>query len=558
MPESYPKLSDLEGKAVCFLLDVIYQGSPRRFSTFPIDITDPADSTTLRYYGGLNDPEITESTEFVGFDLEANVVPMELIFYDVDWVSEWSKGRLIDDSECTISMITVEDGQTSFTQQSKVVLFKGKAIGGIFGVPDKPAGFISFSIENDITIESPKIIPDYAYLENIEFPVLWVAAEGKVIPWVFGQAGPYPRPTSSAFDFLGNGPGSPTYAVLYSATIEVEFLVAYDLTQGGNLRIWDSKGGNFVNPIEVGTDSDGNVYSYVSYDYGTEIENNNFDASGDESITYWADWSENDGAISSPYSNGVLEGAGDICLFCLDKSGLEYDEPEWEGMRLFLNRYKFGGYVNDTDATWWGWLKEAIIPYLPIEVVNGGNGIKPILNSYFYFQDVEPNHVIEDSGDFEIITGLQPLEVDPVNKIKVFYAPNKMQNKYQASYNIDPEISEAKQRVNRLRHPLSDISYQRYGLRELTINLDHCYDLDTAIRIAEDTLRIRAMGAYGFDASAAPRYGYIMLGDILSISSTRLGLTDWKCQVIAKRWEQNRWIFTIYIENNNFINLAQI
>jgi hypothetical protein len=82
--------------------------------------------------------------------------------------------------------------------------------------------------------------------------------------------------------------------------------------------------------------------------------------------------------------------------------------------------------------------------------------------------------------------------------------------------------------------------------------------LDTAIRIAEDTLRIRAMGAYGFDASAAPRYGYVMLGDILSISSTRLGLTDWKCQVIAKRWEQNRWIFTIYIENNNFINLAQI
>ncbi len=556
--QSYIKKSDLEGRDICFLLDVEYQGAIRRFSTYPIDLTDLADNTTIPYMGGLNDPDLTEQTEFVGFNLEANIIPMELIFYDVDWVSEWSKGRLIDNSLCTLSMITVQDEQTTFTEQSKVVLFRGRAVAGIFGVPDKPAGFISFSIENDITIQSTKIIPDYAYLENVDFPIIWAASEGKVIPFVFGKAGLFPRPTSDAFDFLGKAAATPAYCSNFQAGSNLQFIVSYDLTQGGDLRIWDSRGGNFVNPILTTTDPDGRIYSYVQYNFGTpaEVEDNNFYALGDEDVSYWAGWSENEGSIYSPYSEGVLEGAGDICLYALDASGLDYDVSEWQGIRLFLNQYKFAGYVNDTDVTWWRWLRDAIIAYLPIEVVNGGNGIKPILNSYFYVKDIEPNHSLITSGDFEIITGLQPLDADPINKINVFYAPNNMQNKYQAKFIIDPLIPQDKTRPNRQRYALSDVSYERYGLRETTINLDHCYDLETAIRIAEDTLRIRAMGAYGLEVSAAPRYGYIMLGDILSLTSDSLGLTDWKCQVIAKRWSENRWIFTIYIENNTFINLA--
>ena len=87
--QSYIKKSDLEGKEICFLLDVDYQGSIRKFSTFPIDITDTADNTTIPYFGGLNDPDITEQTDFVGFNLEANVVPIELIFYDVEVVWLW-------------------------------------------------------------------------------------------------------------------------------------------------------------------------------------------------------------------------------------------------------------------------------------------------------------------------------------------------------------------------------------------------------------------------------------------------------------------------------------
>lgn len=560
MSESYPKPSDLKGKEICFLLDVVYQGAEYHFSTFPIDITDPRDGTTIPYEGGLNDPDITEQTSFVGFDLGANIVPIELVFYNVDWVSEWTKGRLIDNSLCTISMITVEDGETSFTTLSRVVLFKGRATGGIFGVPDKPLGFIAFSIENDISTETIKLIDPHHTLSEAEFADMQDRAVGKIVPFVFGKPGPYPVGYNDYVTFFDRLEATPAYAINNQSTY-AEYIVSYNLVAATNLRIWDSTGGNFVNPVEVGTDSEGRPYSFVTYyvSGGTNIEDNSFFPVGDDDQQFWVQWSEYDGSFLDDASpDGYMTGGGDLCLYFLDKSGLEYDEDEWEGMRLLLNKYKFAGYVNDPETDIWTWLKDSIIQYLPIEVVNGGNGIKPVLNLYFWSHDINATHTISTSGDFEVITGIQPLDTNPLNKVTIRFCWEGVKSRYRSSVVIQGDLDPSKQTSIRYTTGLAKSSYEQFGLREEVIEIPHLYDIDTAYRIAEDAIRIRALGAYGLDISAAPRYGYIMLGDIISLSSDVLGVTNWKCQVIAKRWEQNRWKFTIFIENNNFINLAQI
>ena len=142
------------------------------------------------------------------------------------------------------------------------------------------------------------------------------------------------------------------------------------------------RGGYFENPIEYDTDSQNRIYSYVAFNFGGEIVDNNFYAGGDNDVKHYADWSVSNGSIDSPYSDNFLEGAGDICLYALDRSGLEFDHEAWAGARLFLNNYKFAGYVNDPNATWFEWLKESIIAYLPIEIINGGKGLKPVINLY--------------------------------------------------------------------------------------------------------------------------------------------------------------------------------
>jgi hypothetical protein len=555
MSESAIKRSDLQGKDICFLLDVDYYGVKHRFSTFPIDITDTGDNTTIRYIGGLNDPQIREQTEFLGFDLESNSVPVDLIFYDLDWVAEWTKGRTIDNAECIIYMVTVDDvGATSFTMESRVVLFKGRAVMGVFGIPDRNKGFISFSIENSLSVVSKKIIEDYQILSESEFPDMLDRASGRIVPIVIGKPGPYPVGYADSITYFDRIEATPCYPIDNQSTY-AQYIVAYDIVKASSLRIWDSTGGNFVNPVETATDSQGRIYSYVQYNVlGPNTEDNSFFPVGDDDQQFWVQWSEYDGGQLNQFGNSYLTGAGDICLMYLALTGLDYDTEEWSGLQSTLNQYKFAGYINDPETDIWEWLKESIIRFLPIEVINGGKGIKPVLNIYFFGTTLNAHHHIEDSGDFQIITGIQPLEATPVNKMKIRYCYEGARDRFKSAITIRGDLPISKQTAINYLDPIAGMSYERFGLKEEVVEIMHCYDLQTAIMIARDAIRMRGLGAMGIDISAAPKYGYIMLGDVLSLSSTHLGISDRLCQVVAKRWEDNRWVFTIHMENNSTIN----
>ena len=77
--DSNIKPSDLQGRDICFLLDIEYNGGLFRFSTFPIDIEDVNENKTIRYQGGLSDPDINLQTQIVGFNPEQNKLAIELV-----------------------------------------------------------------------------------------------------------------------------------------------------------------------------------------------------------------------------------------------------------------------------------------------------------------------------------------------------------------------------------------------------------------------------------------------------------------------------------------------
>lgn len=558
------KPSDLDDGYICFLLDIEYQGVPYRFSTIPIDLQDLAENTIVQYQGGLNDPNIIEKTKFIGIDIEAGNIPLELIFEDMDWVSEWLNGRVIDTSPARISMIIVSEGKTRFTLQDRVGLFYGRCFAGIFGDPNKHPGYIAFSIANNPQ-ENPKtLIRPYQTIETAEFPDCQEQAVGKIIPFVYGQIGPYPK-KSGIFgladkdivfsDFLH---GSPVYSIENQTTYE-RYILGYGLMEAINIRIFEASGGNFVNPIETDIDSQGRIYSYVQYNVppGSNIEDNSFNPVGNQTDQYWAQWSEYGGALLNPYSDGVLTGAGDICIYLLQESGLEYDFNAWSGLRSILNRYKFAGYVNDPEVTIFQYLSENIIKWLPIEVVTGGNGLEPKLNLYFYSQQINPSHYVTESGEFEVLTAIQPLEQEIVNHITINYSFEHSfspEGKYKSTIQIDPEITREQESATSYNHPLAKTSLERYGIYERVFDIPNLYDLETACKIAEDLIRIRALGAYGIEISAASKYGYIQLGDVLAFSSSRLGFENRKCQIISKSWEDGRWHFIIHLEDNQLVN----
>lgn len=559
------KRSDIESGEVCFLLDIYYFGAIYRFSTVPIEIEDISEGTSIPYRGALSDPPVNLQSDLLGVDLEANTISLELVFEEIDWVSEFLKGRTLNDALCDLSMVIIKDGKTSFTQQDRIGIFSGRALDSIFGNPDAPKGAVAFSIENSINIRDRKLLGEEHIIFDDNYPIgIIEKSRGKVVPFVFGSPFTAPIETSGSITFEEDLRVTPCYQAGGTPTLKTQyFQVAYHTVtiQGTSyIKIYDGQGGSFTNPVEIAIDSKGFLHAYVPYylnvgsPEGTNFQEDNFQVSSPEiAFQYYAEWSRSDGGIPSINGDGPLESAVDISLYALERSELLFDYSSWQGLAPVLNRYKFGGYVNDLDLTAYEWVKQNIWDLLPIMVTTGGRGIKASLNLYTYAQEIIPSHYLIDSGEIEIISPLTPLEGDIINRIVLRFAYAGNAGAYRSQVIIDPRLTEDE--PLKFRDPLAYISYTRYGLREKVIEAPFVYDLQTAIRIARDKIRAHALGNYAIEISASPRYGYLDLGDIVAITSERVGLTEHKCQIVSKSWNNNRWRYVLHIEDNPLVTI---
>ena len=186
---------------------------------------------------------------------------------------------------------------------------------------------------------------------------------------------------------------------------------------------------------------------------------------------------------------------------------MEYDKAAWVGLVTVLNRYKFAGYINDPSILVLDWFKQNIVANLPIEVFNGPNGLTPRLNLYFTQDIIPANHYILESGMFEIQTGLQPLEVQPFNKVTVKYGFTGRLEHYLSTVIIDPTYN-GNDNAFIQRDPVSDISYSRFGL----------------------------------------------LGEIIALTTEKFGLVEHKCQIVGKSWNSGKWNFVLQLEDNTLVN----
>lgn len=560
---------DFAGMKMCFLLDIDYLGKLYRFSTIPIDLEDQAELTQVRYEGGLEDPDINQSTSFLGTQVETESVSLELVFRDIDWVKEWLAGRTLELAKAILYAVPVLSGKTKYTIQDRIQLFLGKASDPIYGDPTKPKGWIAFSIENNLNISRIKLLEGENEITRRRFPnPVNDTVYGKYSPFVLGKPGRIIEASGlKSVSFVEKYPTSPAYRVDFQRQTspfqeDTRFLIAHHAVKASIGRIYDPKGGSFRNPILQDVDDEGNIYSYINYQQlgsgPNVLEWDNFqqlavDPDGNPLELwndYYASWGEEAGGFYEDFYEGAMLSGGDICLYVLEKMGLDYDYGAWAGLLEILNRYEFSGFMNDYEVTAWEWLKENIISNLPIEVINGPKGITPKLNLYFYSQTPEIQYNITTNGQFEIITGIQPLDQPVTNHLTIKFCYSIAYDSYQSSIIIDPRITEEESLV--VNDPVARLSYNRFGLREEVLELPFVWDLKTAFRIARDKIRILGLGAKALEVSASPRYSYLEIGDIISLTSD-IGLENHKCQIISKSWDNNRWRFVLHIEENPII-----
>lgn len=571
--------ADLLGTFPIFLLEVYWNSQVYRFSSKPINL-QKANGESVQFIGGLEDPELTEALSTLDKDPEKNTLPVELCF-DIDLVEQFFKyGRSLDGAKAYLDMVTERDATILQTYEDRTRLFSGKVIQPIIGDPEKPQGYCTFTVERNPNNEpSPIIQPSGIYQGQasiVSSKTVVESSSGKAYPIVIGQPQNVLANTgininyknvygTKAFMIYRVSSGASSPAAIYD---KFWLCIAGHPVQATTVTIKDYQNNIKTGvPVKETTTLQGVTISYVELQFAQKPSTvpsivdgivNPFQKSesllGTESALtdkpeYYVSWSGGGGLIG-PTGDGFLHGAGDIITYFLELSNVDIDVNAWKNAASFLNAYKIGGYIDDPETTPFAWLQDSIFPFVPVKAVNGANGMRPVIPLLYMQQIPQSIYSVELGTGFYLVSPVQwssePDEL--INRILLRYAYDASRESNQGQIIIDG--NQTSNDFDRLSNQTSQLSYSKYGDRYEEIEFDFCYDFQTANRAAQYYIESNALPKIEMEIEADTQFGWLQLGDILSLNSTGYFFNELKTQIIEKKWNGGSWLFTVEFDNN--------
>jgi len=537
-----------------FLLEIHWNGKPNRFSTRPITITDNTEQ--YQYRGKLADPQFELRSDLLGVDVEASSIPIAVVFDDTDITARHMSGDTIDGAVCELSYVLADDA----TYEQRILIATGVVSQPVYGHPDQPRGYIEFSIESDAVFLAGSLmdgvnsfhIVDDDLLDGNFFNIFSVENmhRGKTIPIFFGETLTVLRP-------LGNT--APLFTVpayfLGTDALDYIFTCAVHQIEATTGTISDSNGNTVafdVTKAYPADDRKASTLTLCNLDSGATGFTDLINPLTDNNMQYWINFSA--GGLPNPFGDGALTGAGDVCLWALTSTKATIDFNAWYGVKEYLNRYKLAGVIQDPTINGYEWLKLEVLPYLPVNVVLGPKGLKPTLNLLAEGHNLQAVAKVKAGGDFyqssPITTTTEPEDI--MNDITIRYAYEGLRDAYRGHIRISSDRAGASWTL--LKDEYAYISKQRFGSKLKELELNYVYDYKTAIRIARDMVRFHSLPLRVVDYTASSEYGYLVLGDIIDLTDTELGLSNQKVQLLAKKWNGASWLLTLQIEDNPISN----
>ena len=545
--------AEYAGGIPVFLLEIIWGGITYRMANFPVTLS--SDDGDLDFTGGLQEFQFKESSDIVSVDVEANVVSCSVHFeQDVNLLKEWAAGNVLEGREASFSYVVWKQGQIQQTYENRIVLMRGKIQEPQFGDPQESDQFAAFSIEAEAMDESRLMLDNRLFVDDRFSNRDIDTADGKAWPIIIGTPGYSVDPDGTVKSLYA----TPAYCIKKYSAPDAEFMVAGHLIEATSVTIQDDNQGSATKTVLTALDAKGNAYSYIKIDNSDNVSAPSL-VSQEPSREWWISFSPTyGGGIANPYGDGVLTGAGDICRWALNRSGQLVDDGSWANLASFLNRYSFSGYINNPDVSAWEWLSGNILPYLPISVRAGPDGLKPVLNQLSAIVNLEPLQSIA-VGDIE--------EFQQISAVDTMRSTGELVNRYTLNYGkigFSQDYSSQIRCTNFIEEDIdipsdySSLSINRYGVKEGSESTDYIYERQTAEVIALQKVRTNSLPIRTIDISGPFHYGYFQIGDILAVSLDRLFLIDHKMIIVEKEWLGAEWRFTLAFEDNPVQNQRSV
>lgn len=553
---------------IIWFVELDYDGSTFRFSSVTMSLQDN-DGKSFPYIGGLQDVAVSQKMGTIGkISTQEDSVSIAITFRNRNIAQEIYNGKLLDGNPASVGFVLVRSGQIVQSYEERQIIYAGVITEPVYGYPDNPLGYVELSIQNKIMYsEEPllrTIMGENLYIEDVSmtpnanigqtppFPTIDNIVNvsdihrSKVIPWVFGELAGVLRENNSET----NIPISPAYVVAYDSTgtKPCYYIIAGHATNATQVKLYNNLGEDTTENVSTFVNVDNRTFSYVEISGAHNHWTNSVAANNDRQV--WVEWI-NGAPYPNPFGGDDLKGAGDICYMLLERIADSVDLEAWVSILPVLNTYEFGGYVNDDTITTFEWLQKNIVAYLPISIVNGSKGIRPVLDLYLDGAELPPRAEITAGAEFFRAGPITPLQSSEeiINYVMVRYAINGVTDSPAARIVISNSIPPTPALSFGLS-PISEISRRRYGFKRRVITLDYCYDWRTATKIAQNIIAANALISSSISYSAALQYGYLEIGDIIEITDDELGFRRLKAQLISKEYRANRWIMEFKLDNN--------
>ena len=573
--------AELSGSQPIFLLDVSWGGRSYRFSTYPISI-EKNDGSTISYDGGFSDPDVESSLDMLEASPEASAVAVEVVF-PVDLVQELMQyGRSLETATAEISMVMERNGSIVEKWEDRIRMASGDVTDPIVGDPERAVGYAAFSIERNPNRSAAFILGADAVIERGDFAFLpagvfpqQLNSIGKNWPVILGSPG-YQISQPTAIGTVGkfNYAATPAYFIKLLLGVDphrtdstITLLICAGEPVASTVGIQDYLGNTITGRSVQTATVRGLPYSFVTFDYAADglfhpwlrVQvglSTNFALVGAETDDpmWWISW-ENGGGLPNPYGSGALEGGGDLLRYAINQSGVDVDQQSFSNVSQLLNTYKFAGYVSDPEITWWDWVLENVLDYLPIQVTDGPDGLRAVV-PLMLMAGYIPSRVAADVGPgFQIVSALEPVneQADIINYLKLSYAYIPSLEAFQSFLVLsgDPES-------NSWRNYLSEqavISRNRYGTRAGDIELDYVEDFQTATQIADYLIRRDSLIRREIVVEADPEWGFLAPGDVVSVTAPEWYLSAHRMQLTGKSWIGSGWELRLELEENPMVNI---
>jgi hypothetical protein len=517
-----------------WLLDLDLPGVTFRLSTQPIVLDD--DGAPVEYAGGLSDVDFAEEIDLLTVRpasqtvaLEAHITPTPVYLA--------ARGIDLREAEAVLSYVLVTPPRIGApltgTYGARVFVARGRLAQPAWGDPQRPASWFAASLEATPWTSRVPLLSPQAVITAGDFPTVREDAAGYPFPLVIGQPG------ASLIGLFS----TPAYPVATLGGPVSLLLVAGDsvTTTGDDVTISDGSASEAF-PLKTSITDSGQAYHYVDITAAATIS--------DTADVFAVAWSEASGAggASRP---GRPSTAGEAIRYLLARAGLPFDTGRSAPAIDALRGYRFDLYLNDPEVTAWEYLSTQVLPYLPVTLRAGPDGL---ILGY-----LDPNATAAQSAaDGSPEAGWVRLDAvvyddgpAPV-RLTIQGGQNVLTGGSARTVILDSQADTVGSTAGTIGRRAGftsrtrEVPAETQAPEDQTLTLPWAQEERTLYALGLSWLALRAGRPYTVTYSAPLSVSHLSPGDAVAVTDPALGWTDRVLWVRSKRWQGGRWLLGLW------------